>query len=101
MGDVLLDAALEQQKGRNTNQKNPNCRGNEGVDARAVDGSKVAEQTYPKNRSGNAARGQRQNDFLAYSPLIEMNPARTNLGNEVEKGIRSHRDDRRYSENKN
>src|SRR5271166_2876940 len=61
----------------------------------------MAEQADPSNRSWHASRGQRQNDFFSNRSLVEMNPAGTDLGNEVEQGVRSDGQDRRHSQEEN
>src|SRR5271154_414103 len=101
MSDVLLDLALEQEQGRNADQENSDRCRNERVDAGPIDRSKVTEQTNPENRSRNASRGQGHNHIASNRAFVEMDPARTDLGNKVEKSVRADRDNWRHSQKKN
>ena len=88
------------KKSRNADQENPDRSRNERIDAGAIDGSKMAQQAYPEYRSRNAAYGQCHNDFASNRSFAEVNPARTDLGDEVEESVRSDCHDRRYPEKK-
>src|SRR5579863_2420689 len=97
---VFFDLALEQKKSRNADQENPDSGRNERVDAAAVHGSKMAQQAYAEYRSRNTAYGQCHNDFASNRSFAEVNPARTDLGDEVEESVRSDCHDGRYPEKK-
>jgi hypothetical protein len=97
---VFFNLALEQKKSRNADQENPDRGRNERIDAGAVHGSKMAQQAYPEDRSRNAAYGQCRNDFASNRSFADVNPARTDLGDEVEESVRSDGYDGRYPEKK-
>src|SRR5580692_7313355 len=97
---VFFNLALEKKKSRNADQENPDSGRNERIDAGAVDGSKMAQQAHPEYRSRDAAYGQCHNDLASNRSFAEVNPARTDLGDEVEESVRSDGYDGRYSEKK-
>src|SRR5580693_8451810 len=97
---VFFNLALEQKKSRNADQENSDRSGNERIDAGPVESSKMAQQAYPEYRSRNAAYGQCHNDLASDRSFPEVNPARTDLGDEVEESVRSDGYDGRYPEKK-
>ena len=98
---VLFDPALEQQQRRNADQENPDRHRNECVDTRTIDSAQMTQKAHPDNRSGNTACGQCQNDLAPNRSFIEVNPAGTDFGNEVEEGVRSDCNNGGHAQDKN
>ena len=95
---AVFDLFLEEQESGNANQQNSHCKGDEMIDAIAINVSQVNQKTNAQIGSGGAAGGQGQHDFSANRALAQMNDAGADLGEEVEERVRAHGSKRRYTQ---
>src|SRR5260370_23919975 len=89
-GGPVLEFFLEKQKSGDANQQNAYGHGDEVIDAVTVDIAEVNQKTDAEIRSRRTTRSQRQNHFAPDRPFAQVDDAGADLGNEVEKRVRSY-----------
>src|SRR5580704_5528908 len=98
---MFLNPALEEHQGRNADQEDAHRGGDEGIHTSAVHGSQMAQQTDAGDRSGNTSGSQAQDHSAFDGSFSYVDPSRADFGDEVEKRIGSHRENRRDPKHKN
>ena len=76
-------------------EQDSNCRGDECVDAGSVNVAQVGQEADSHDRAGDAAHGEGNNDWAFNCSFAQMDGAGSDLGKEVEEGVRTDRDDGR------